>query len=175
MASLRPPSSPCASPEHRGPCPSTGSLRLGGSEEDPPVRESPSPRTPLGPGVPSPTGPSFPCPRPEAGGSYMVCSWTPKALRAVGGPVGVWMRPGIQAPGPRWWGSSPEVGAVSGVSELRGHSRECGVGGCLLGPDKRGAPWSRQLAPRVPWPWLLPAPWAGGPFPLPGAGSCPWC
>lgn len=96
MASLRPPSSPCSSPEHRGPCPSTGSLRLGESEEDPPVREGPSPRTPVGPGVPSPTGLSWPCPRPEGGGSCRVCSWTPRALRAVQGPVGVWMGPGIQ-------------------------------------------------------------------------------
>lgn len=78
------------------------------------MREGPSPRTPVGPGVPSPTGPSWPCPRPEGWGSCRVCSWTPRALRAVQGPVGVWMGPGIQdcAGG----GHLLRLGLVSGVS-----------------------------------------------------------
>lgn len=65
-------------------------------------------------------------------------SWTPRALRAVGGSVGVRMGPGIRAPGPASGGPLLRLGLVSGVSGLRGHSRGCGAGGLLLGPEKRG-------------------------------------
>ena len=73
--------------------------------------------------------------------------------------MGVQMGPGIREPGPAGGGPLLRLGLVSG---LRGHSRGCGAGGRLLGPGKRGR--LGALAPSL-----------GGPLPLPGAGSCPWC
>lgn len=56
-----------------GPVPAV-SLRLGGSQEDPPVTEGPSPRTPLGPGAPSPTSPVLALPPPQKVGAPEECS-----------------------------------------------------------------------------------------------------